>query len=977
MKRALVLVALLLVVLAPSTHAYDTRAKVTRYWTNLWNQNYLQNYGCSDQPATKLRPAFMVQQAKRLWERAGYPLTIMTSNTTYPQDSDYTKWRLANEDGIRLLVRDYAAASNKPRLSFSVRPDVRRPAFPPSSGNSRTSEGYPGCDPGSNSYQSQTARGCLDDSIPMCVGGTHANYWCRFHDGVAVDNATDCPGGGTCELVPLNWAWALTLPVATHEAQLASFDYATGSLELFCDGRDYGTVAMNVKCGSDYPAGPGGNARPTGMPTNSVGYKLSEAQDVAGVAWPLTHLPVYYGDPVKSCATGTEIGKFCTIDGNCAGPGTCSATKNSVAPAYVGMDLRIAAYQWWAAAAVLDKAYQSLRYAGASDAQIQNWPILPGEIDPKPGIWTHYDPARYPADKPICTGATQDGTHMWTGPLRPDLTDAVDCMAGGGPSLIHNTPYGPGEFETATSDLAFKLLRQTTDNRMCSAGSGNPYHLCASNADCEQGGTCSAAAANFWNDVLLAGSVNPNFRNRPGATASVALRKHERYVGPLSVVYEINDPYTNGSLNEEQLCATAPTANAGGPYDANGGGPHDLADGTVRLTGSCIGLSSITASWAATDCTGCLFVDPYDKATPATTDPQALLVGVPASPTTKTITLTCGAATSVATITGGLTVGTECNDGLDNDADHAIDYPADTGCTSAVDAGERGSVVCDNGSDDDSDTLSDFPADPGCANIADTSERGTRQCDDGVNNDSSQDSNTDYPADTGCGNPWDVNEFYTGECADGLDNDTDGQIDNGYDSGCASVVDDTEGGACGDGTLDPGEHCDDGNVTNGDGCSSTCGVTVACSDGVDNDGDGLTDWSVVILDKDPGCDSAVDDSEKGTRQCDDGFNNDVYNDANIDMADSFCGSPWDTSELESTVCCDGLDNDSDGTYDSGTTPGHDVGCFLYYDTTETHGTVECDDGIDNDLDGRTDWYMSSIRGDLQCTSFSDTSETTP
>ena len=29
---------------------------------------------------------------------------------------------------------------------------------------------------------------------------------------------------------------------------------------------------------------------------------------------------------------------------------------------------------------------------------------------------------------------------------------------------------------------------------------------------------------------------------------------------------------------------------------------------------------------------------------------------------------------------------------------------------------------------------------------------------------------------------------------------------------------------CGDGTLEPGEQCDDGNVTNGDGCSSTCHI---------------------------------------------------------------------------------------------------------------------------------------------------------
>jgi cysteine-rich repeat protein len=37
--------------------------------------------------------------------------------------------------------------------------------------------------------------------------------------------------------------------------------------------------------------------------------------------------------------------------------------------------------------------------------------------------------------------------------------------------------------------------------------------------------------------------------------------------------------------------------------------------------------------------------------------------------------------------------------------------------------------------------------------------------------------------------------------------------------------------ACGDGLLDPGEQCDDGNTTNGDGCGATCALE-SCGDGV-------------------------------------------------------------------------------------------------------------------------------------------------
>lgn len=43
----------------------------------------------------------------------------------------------------------------------------------------------------------------------------------------------------------------------------------------------------------------------------------------------------------------------------------------------------------------------------------------------------------------------------------------------------------------------------------------------------------------------------------------------------------------------------------------------------------------------------------------------------------------------------------------------------------------------------------------------------------------------------------------------------------------------------------------------------------ACSDGIDNDCDGLTDWP-----DDPGCSGPDDDDEHGTLECDDGIDND-------------------------------------------------------------------------------------------------------
>ncbi|HEX5063573.1 MAG TPA: DUF4215 domain-containing protein, partial [Kofleriaceae bacterium] len=61
-----------------------------------------------------------------------------------------------------------------------------------------------------------------------------------------------------------------------------------------------------------------------------------------------------------------------------------------------------------------------------------------------------------------------------------------------------------------------------------------------------------------------------------------------------------------------------------------------------------------------------------------------------------------------------------------------------------------------------------------------------------------------------------------GHCGDD-DGDTDDDDDHG---GCDQPV-------CGNGDVETGEACDDGNTTNSDGCSSTCAIEVCvCGDGV-------------------------------------------------------------------------------------------------------------------------------------------------
>ena len=49
------------------------------------------------------------------------------------------------------------------------------------------------------------------------------------------------------------------------------------------------------------------------------------------------------------------------------------------------------------------------------------------------------------------------------------------------------------------------------------------------------------------------------------------------------------------------------------------------------------------------------------------------------------------------------------------------------------------------------------------------------------------------------------------------------QLGNTIDENCDGVVE-TCPSVCGNGALEPGEECDDGNLINGDGCNSNCSV---------------------------------------------------------------------------------------------------------------------------------------------------------
>jgi cysteine-rich repeat protein len=93
-----------------------------------------------------------------------------------------------------------------------------------------------------------------------------------------------------------------------------------------------------------------------------------------------------------------------------------------------------------------------------------------------------------------------------------------------------------------------------------------------------------------------------------------------------------------------------------------------------------------------------------------------------------------------------------------------------------------------------------------------------------------------------------------------------------------------ECGACGDGTLDPSEACDDGNTNSGDGCSATC-VLEACGNGTLDAGEQCDDGDAVSCD---GCSDtcAIEECGNGTLDC--GETCDDSNTTAGDGCDSLC-----------------------------------------------------------------------------------------
>jgi uncharacterized repeat protein (TIGR01451 family) len=357
----------------------------------------------------------------------------------------------------------------------------------------------------------------------------------------------------------------------------------------------------------------------------------------------------------------------------------------------------------------------------------------------------------------------------------------------------------------------------------------------------------------------------------------------------------------------------------------------------------------------------------------------------------------------------------QCRDGIDNDNDGRVDFPADPGCTGPDDNTEGGDPACSDRIDNDNDGLVDFPLDPGCVSPTDTDEFNAPlpACRDGIDND--QDGRVDM-LDPGCSNPDDTNEGDDPACSDRIDNDQDGLIDFPFDPGCVSPTDTDEFNQAQ--TVDLSiQKAGPASVVRGQtlfysilvGNSGTTQATnVVVSDTVPTGlvyNDALSYGPCALSGNVVSCplgtlaqnqfgsfyiafdtpavqncsqvtvtnvatisgtqtDSNSSNNTSSTQgsptridcptplaQCQDFNDNDF--DGRIDFpADPGCSSPTDNNENDEAACQDGRDNDNDGRVDY----PQDPGCTGPTDTDETDPVTppQCRDGLDNDNDGRVD-----------------------
>jgi cysteine-rich repeat protein len=175
----------------------------------------------------------------------------------------------------------------------------------------------------------------------------------------------------------------------------------------------------------------------------------------------------------------------------------------------------------------------------------------------------------------------------------------------------------------------------------------------------------------------------------------------------------------------------------------------------------------------------------------------------------------------------------------------------------------------------------------------------------------------------------------TGEqCDDGNNNNFDGCSEH-----CTLEI-------CGNGTIDASEQCDDGNTADGDGCSANCTIEggTACGNGVIEPGEECDDGNTSSGD---GCDSACQAEKCGDGTLDPGEECDDANNENGDGCSASC-------TFETPGCGDGTLDSGEECDDGNNVDGDGCSADCILEKCGDgiiQGGEECDDGNNVDGDG--------------------------
>jgi large repetitive protein len=348
-----------------------------------------------------------------------------------------------------------------------------------------------------------------------------------------------------------------------------------------------------------------------------------------------------------------------------------------------------------------------------------------------------------------------------------------------------------------------------------------------------------------------------------------------------------------------------------------------------------------------------------------------------------------------------------CHDGVDNDADGAVDFPDDLGCVGEDDDSEDSlaSPQCKDGRDNDGDGIADFPKDPGC--FAPQQDDETDDCPDGplcpqCSNDIDDDMNgkTDYPDDSGgCQSASDTDEYTQNPVACGSNVQIKKLPFDGHAMGTlmSTAASNLTSPMCGGAGFEDvyelrvqrpkvivATSDSDGTAANtvmyirGSDCANMTSELV-CNDDISTTN---TKSSVTKSISTPGTYYLVVDSKDSNGGAYDVTVKFLTGEGEMCSGADDCGPglvcriPGGGTQkvCSKHVCEDSIDDDMDGKIGYPTDPG----CSVATDDDEADGCPgvgptcpECGDGVDNDGDGKTDYGAT---GDVTCKSAGDASE---